>query len=107
MKLPASVRIGPYQCRIVRKENLTVDGDGCFGSFDYNTHEIELAAETDFASEALEASALLHESIHGILHVYKIKLPDEEDIVEKLETALLQFFKDNKTAVRTILKALK
>lgn len=107
MKLPAFIRVGPYRCKVTRKENLTVDGEGCFGSFDHNTTEIELAAESDFASEALEASASFHETLHAILHIYGIVVPNEEELVGKLETALLQVFKDNKTWMRSILKALK
>lgn len=99
MKLPASVRIGPYQCRIVRK---ALDGD--FGAFDSNTNEIEI--DDAIASEALEASTLIHEMIHALIHIYKIKVPDEEGLVEILETALLQVLKDNKTLFRAILKAL-
>jgi hypothetical protein len=34
-------------------------------------------------------------------------LPDDEATVRKLETALAQILKDNKTLFRTILKALK
>lgn len=100
MKLPATVRIGPYKCSVIRK---TLDGD--FGSFDSTTNEIEI--DDAIASDALEASTLLHEIVHGIIHVYKIKVPDEEGLVEILETALLQVLKDNKTAIRAILSALK
>jgi len=100
MKLPAAIRIGPYQCKIVRKP---LDGD--FGAFDSNTNEIEI--DNAIASDALEASTVIHETVHGIIHIYKIKVPDEEGLVEILETALLQVLKDNKTLFRAILKALK
>lgn len=100
MKLPASVRIAGYKCKIARK---ALDGD--FGTFDYNTNEIEIEESID--SDALEASTLIHEMVHGIIHVYKIKVPDEESLVEILETALVQVLRDNKTLFRAILKALK
>jgi hypothetical protein len=106
MKLPASARIAGYKCKITRAD-LIVNGEGDYGTFDYNTNEIEIARETDFASEEQEASTLLHEIIHGVLGIYKIKVPDEEEMVEKLETALIQVLRDNKTLFRAILKALK
>ena len=99
MKLPGSVRIGPYKCAIVRKP---LDGD--FGAFDSNTNDIEI--DDAIASDALEASTLLHEIVHGVISIYRIKVPDEESLVEILETALLQVLKDNKTLFRAILKAL-
>ncbi len=107
MKLPVSARIGPYKCKITRVESLVVDGDKCFGSFDYNRHEIAITGEAEFSSDALEASALVHELMHALLHIYKIKVPDEEAMVEILETALIQLLKDNKTLIRSVLKALK
>ena len=40
-------------------------------------------------------------------NIYKIKVPDEEGLVEILDTALAQVLKDNKTMWRTLLRALK
>lgn len=100
MKLPKHVRVAGYNCNVSRKP---LDGD--FGTFDYNDHEIEI--EETIPSDALVASTLLHEIIHAIIHIYRIKVPDEEALVEILETSLLQVLKDNKTLFRAILKALK
>lgn len=107
MKLPPTVKIGPYSGKVTRREKLVVDGDECFGSSDLNSLEIEIATSEEFASEALEASTFLHEALHLLLHVHKINVPDEEDTVGRLEITLLQFLKDNKTLMRSILKALK
>tara|TARA_R110000868_G_scaffold51977_1_gene164559 strand:- start:78 stop:380 length:303 start_codon:yes stop_codon:yes gene_type:complete len=100
MKLPKHVRVAGYNCNIVRAP---LDGD--FGAFDANTNTIEI--DDAISSDALEASTVLHETVHAIMHIYRIKVPDEEALAEILETALLQFLKDNKTLVRAILKALK
>ena len=106
MKLPKSIKVAGYNCKVTRGD-IIVDGEGDFGTFDYNTYGIELAQEKDFDSEEQEASTFVHEWLHAILHIYKIKVADEEDMVERLETAIFQIFKDNKTAVRSLLKALK
>lgn len=102
MNLPASIRIGPYPCKVIRSSPESED----FGTFDTTTYEIEIA-ESGFSSEAQEAATVIHEIIHAIIHIYKIKVPDEEGLVEILDTALAQVLKDNKTMWRTLLKALK
>lgn len=106
MKLPASIRIGPYKCKVARTA-LEPDGDGFsnWGSFDTDTYVIEIAESDKFSDEALIASTVLHEIIHGMNHVYGF--PDDEAMVRKQETALAQIMKDNKTLIRQILKALK
>lgn len=101
MKLPAAIRIGPYPCKVTRAA-----GDD-YGAFDYHTYEISLADEAAFSSQAQEAGTLIHEMIHGVMHIYKIKVADEEALVEVLETAITQLLKDNKTLFRAILMALK
>lgn len=103
MKLPAAVRIGPYPCKITR---IGPDAD-VFGTFDSDTFGIEMAPEGSFSSEVQEAATLIHEMVHGIVRIYKIKVPDEEALVEILDTALVQILRDNKTLFRSILKALK
>jgi|JI10StandDraft_1071094.scaffolds.fasta_scaffold1920554_2 hypothetical protein len=105
MKLPKSLRIAGYDCKVSRAD-LIVDGEGDYGTFNYNSNEIQMAQEKDFESEEQEASTFLHEWLHGILSIYRIKVPDEEDMVERLETALFQMFKDNKTTIRSLLKTI-
>lgn len=106
MKLPAFIRIGPYKCKVTR-HNPEYDADGyaAWGTFDTDTFEIEIAESERFKDEALIASTVIHEIVHGINHIYG--LPDDEPTVRKLETALVQVLKDNKTLIRSLLKALK
>jgi hypothetical protein len=106
MKLPATIRIGPYRCKVTRhRPEYDAEGFAAWGTFDTDTFEIEIAESDCFNDETLIASTVLHEMIHGINMIYG--LPDDEATVRKLETALAQILKDNKTLFRTILKALK
>lgn len=106
MKLPASIRIGPYKCKVSRT-TLDYDAEGFanWGSFDTDTYEIEIAESELFKDEALIASTVVHELVHGINCIYGF--PDDEAAVRKMETALVQVLKDNKTLVRQLLKVLK
>lgn len=106
MKLPAVIRIGPYKCRVARhKLEYDANGYAAWGTFDTDTYEIEVADADSFKDEALEASTAIHEIVHGINCIYG--LPDDEELVRKWETALVQVLKDNKTLFRSIIKALK
>lgn len=106
MKLPAAIRIGPYRCKVSRPR-LEYDAEGFanWGTFDTDTYEIEIADSGDFKDEALIASTVIHEIVHGINCIYG--LPDDEATVRKMETALVQVLKDNKTLIRSLLKAFK
>jgi len=106
VKLPAAIRIGPYKCKVTRTK-LEPDADGYsnWGSFDTDTYCVEIAESGEFADEALIASTVVHEIIHAMNHVYGFA--DDEEMVRKQETALVQILKDNKTLIRQILKALK
>jgi uncharacterized UPF0160 family protein len=106
MKLPAKLRISGYDCRIFRSAEVW-DVDGQFGEFDPNQHTIRIAESEQFSSELLEAGTIIHEALHAIIALYNIKAPDEEALVEMLETAFVQLFRDNKTFIRGLLKALK
>lgn len=106
MKLPAKARIAGYDCRIVRSREV-LDKDEQYGEFLPNEHVIRLAEPDQFANEAIEAGTAIHELIHAMLGLYNIKSPDEEALVEMLETAFVQVLRDNKTLFRSLLKALK
>jgi hypothetical protein len=106
MKLPAKIRIAGYDCKIVRSREL-LDVDGNFGVFEQDRHTITIAEPDQFDSELLEAGTVIHEWVHAMLALYNVKVPDEEALVEALEAALVQGLRDNKTFVRTLLKALK
>ena len=106
MKLPATIRIAGYKCKVKRIAfEPDAEGFGSWGTFDTDTHEIEIVQSDQFSDDALIASTVLHELVHGINHIYD--LPDDEAAVRKMETALVQVLRDNKTLIRSILKALK
>ena len=73
MKLPASIRIGPYPCKVIRSSPESED----FGTFDTTTYEIEIA-ESGFSSEAQEAATVIHEIIHAITHTKPVHSSNEK-----------------------------
>jgi hypothetical protein len=105
MKLPATVRVGPFKFKLVRTN--ADDKNEC-GYFDATTREIGLAKPEDWVSEDEEASTLIHELGHAIMHVHwRGSELDSEELQEKLELIITQICRDNKSLVRAILKALK
>ena len=106
MKLPTKIRISGYDCKIVRSREI-LDVEGLFGNFDPNRHVMTIAEPDQHESELLEAGTVIHEWVHAMLALYNIKVPDEEALVEAMEAALVQGFRDNKPFVRALLKALK
>lgn len=106
MKLPTKIRIAGYDCRIVRSRDV-LEVDGNFGDYDANKNTIRLAQPDQFESEQEEAGTAIHEWVHGMVARFNIKSPDEEVLVEGLEAALVQSFRENKEFIRALLKALK
>lgn len=106
MKLPQKLRISGYDCKLVRSREL-LDTEGLYGEFDPNNHVIRIAEADQFSTELLEAGTVIHEMLHAMVALYNIKTPDEEALVEMLEAALVQVLRQNKTFIRSLLKALK
>lgn len=106
MKLPAKIRLAGYDTRIVRSREV-FDEDGSFGDYDANKNIIRVAESDQFESEQEEAGTAIHEWAHGMVARFNIKSPDEEVLVEGLEAALVQSFRENKVFIRALLKALK
>jgi hypothetical protein len=104
MKLPGFLRIGHYRWRLVRSNLADHDEAGyCLT----DKHEIGVAKEGDLAGDDEEASTLVHEWIHGLIHIHFPEIEDDEALTQKLELIVMQTLRDNKTAVRAILKSLK
>lgn len=104
MNIPTFLRIAHYKWRIIRMNRADEE---TAGYCDTEKHEIGVAKEGDLASDDEEASTFVHEWIHGIVHVHFPEIEDDEALTLKLEPIVMQSLRDNKTAIRAILKALK
>lgn len=104
MKLPESVRIGPYKFKLIRTNRADHDEAGYFLS---GSREIGVAKPEDFGAEDEEAATIIHELSHAVVDVYWPQIEDDEEIASKLDLIITQILRDNKTLVRSILKALK
>lgn len=104
MKLPAFARIGPFKFRIIRTNRADHNESGYYLA---DKREIGLAKPEDFGAEDEEASTLIHELAHCVVDVHWPQIEEDEAIVERVELIVAQIFRDNKTLVRAILKALK
>lgn len=104
MKLPAYIRIGPYKFKLIRTNRADHDEAGYFLS---GTREIGVAKPEDFGAEDEEVATLIHEIAHAVVDVYWPEIQEDEEIASRLELIITQILRDNKTLVRTALKALK
>lgn len=103
MKIPAFLHVGPFKWRVVRTNKADHDEAGyCLT----DKHEIGVAKEGDLAGDDEEASTFVHEWIHAIITVHFPEIEEDEALTQKLELIVMQSLRSNKTAVRSILKAL-
>lgn len=94
MKIPVSVRIGGVEYAVKYGENIRVDGNLCYGSIDYDKHEITLSL-TDGTEHQRRCQTLLHEILHGIRDYARMELENEEEVVETFARGLYQVLQDN------------
>jgi hypothetical protein len=97
------IRIGPMDFKVGQLPAALEEdryGDCCRAT-------LEIRLRRKFASPAERACTLIHEILHAVIAVYRVKLPDEEYVVEKLETGIAQVLRDNPKLFTEILKALK
>jgi hypothetical protein len=106
MKLPAKIRLAGYDTKITRSRAVW-DVDGSFGDYDANKNTIRLAESDQFEGAQEEAGTAIHEWVHGMVARFNIRVPDEEALVENLESALVQSLRDNQAFILALMKALK
>lgn len=91
MKIPESVKIGPYTYAVETVDDLSHDEDkNCklWGHIHFESQKIRLATYNRLPFETL-----LHEAIHGIDEVYGINLKEKQ--VKRLATGLYSFLVEN------------
>lgn len=104
MKLPESVRVGPFDITIAEMPENEINA--AYGLFSEEHQAILLRPK--FTSTAQCAETLLHELLHAVWNVQAIDKKDgEERIVTKMSLGLAAVMRDNKELFRSILKALK
>lgn len=103
MKLPPSVRVGPFDILLGQLDEKTAKS--VYGLFSEESQTILL--RPTFASSSQCAETLIHELLHAVWNVQNIGGTNEERVVTKLSLGLAQVMRDNKDLIRTLLKALK
>jgi hypothetical protein len=103
MKLPDSVRVGPFDILLGELDEKTAKK--IYGLFSEESQMILLRPK--FASGTQCAETLIHELLHAIWNVQNIGGANEERVVTKMSLGLAQVMRDNKELIRSILKALK
>ena len=90
MKIPKTLKIGAYEYKVVIQDGITHKGFALSGLCECD----ELIIRLDKKLKGTELQVVfIHECLHAIEHSYNIKLG--EKTVERLDNALVAFFKDN------------
>jgi hypothetical protein len=74
MRLPKKIKVSGYMVSIRYGEKVFVNGDECFGHYDSNTKTITLAKGM---SKVRKREVFLHEYLHFIEDIYRIKISEE------------------------------
>jgi hypothetical protein len=91
-RLPDRVRIGPYDFDIVDLDG--EDAEKNYGAFDYSSQTIAVLPE--YPTPFLEVDTVLHEILHGIFAVFRLKGKEgEEHLVSTIATGLTMVLRDN------------
>lgn len=93
-RLPASIRIGPYEFEIEKMSSRTSASRARYG--ECNTQEQRIAVATDLASAAKAVDTFLHEALHGCWWVMSLENGDtQERVVCSLAVAMTSLYRDN------------
>jgi hypothetical protein len=104
--LPDTIRVGPYDMRLLPMDGSHADAAGVFGYF--KRRDQVIAIDVSHVSSAALADTLLHEITHAIWWVYGLEDKDEEErTVATLSTGWTQVYRDNPALLDWIRKALK
>ncbi len=92
MKLPETVRIGPYDYAVQLEEKVLGDqNQELYGHIIYGPQQIKI--QSGLSAERT-AAIFFHEVLHGIDELLSIGLSEKQ--VARLAPALLTFLRDNK-----------
>lgn len=103
--LPTSIRIGPYDHKVIVKEIIPDDGSTVFGEFSSERLEITIHPSNHPHDHHI-VDTLLHEILHGLFEYSGLDLKVEERICSFLGTGLMQVIRDNPELVKWLTKAV-
>ena len=91
MKIPSSVRIGPYEYAVQFQDKVLGDqNEELYGHIIYGPQQIKIQGGL---SAERTAAIFLHEVLHGLDEVANLGLSEKQ--VTRLAPALLTFLRDN------------
>ena len=106
LKLPASVKIGPFVYRIEEMERRAPIRERCSGVTEHGPLLIRVQLD-DFPAQVI-AETLVHEIFHAIYWVAGVLDEDrEERIVRQMATMWAAVMRDNPALVKWLADALK
>ena len=107
MKYPKSIRIGPYDVKILTMSGDRADARKAFGFFTGDTISITMDESIPCPIRATEV--FIHEVFHAVCYIYniEIKKDNEERIVYAMGVAWTQIYRDNPHLLKWITKNLK
>jgi len=93
MKIPKSVRIGPYTYKVKKSNNIRKrpNGKNASGLCEHKTRTLWIESGLDSVEEKI---VFMHECLHVIEYVYDLTLGEKK--VEKLDSYLIDFITLNK-----------
>jgi hypothetical protein len=91
MKIPKSLKIGPYCYGVVFKEDLEHEGNSLFGLCDQVNHIIYMRKGME---PKKKMETFLHECLHAIEDVYGVEIGEEK--VSLLGLSLMAIINENK-----------
>ncbi len=90
MRIPDSVKVGPYVYRICQPESVTSGSSALYGQADHEQHVIQIGAKFPPDKQLV---TFFHEVLHALDVAYRLKLSEGQ--VDVLACVLVQFLKDN------------
>lgn len=106
-KLPFdTIKIGYIEAKVSGISSREASKREIYGEFFAKEHEIDY--DEDMV-DSEKINTILHETLHGVIHVFGIKFRDheqEEEIVNSLGGALTTLIKDNPKLFRWIMSVL-
>lgn len=94
MKLPSSVRVGPYDIRILIADTLQMTASARWGEF--SSIEQAIRVDVGIATNAKAVDTVIHELLHAIWWAYQIRDDDKEErTVSMIALGWLALLRDN------------
>jgi hypothetical protein len=94
MNIPKSIKIGGVNYEIQYIPDLNNGVEVLYGNINFEQSVIKLSS-TIACSQQAQCITLLHEILHGIAEHAKLKIENEEHIVNVLSNGIFQVVQDN------------